>query len=142
MILYTKGRQAVAEMHVWVALYDMIRHLGADGMSSEEEGIDQSRHRVRMVHLCIWRADIVPHLCLVDRVRIAHSDLFAKQGAKPLPRVRSKVAGRSPAPPKLAKLLYSSTWYRGLDSWAKRKLQACSSSPIVVPDISSLPTLN
>lgn len=88
MILYTKDKKEIAQMEIWLSLHVMVRQLRPDGMSSEEEGVDDNNHRVRIVLRCVWRAAMEPQLDVIDKVRESHSFLFHTQGAKPLPRVR------------------------------------------------------
>lgn len=126
-------RETVAEdLPVWEWLLRLIKTLGEHGMSSEESAVENDIETVLRVKRMHWRRCIDRELDIIDTERLVDSDIFARQGAKPVKRVRAPdnpVSSRDPVPG-LAMALYDSAWIASL---TVRRLDALDIPPSTFP---------
>ncbi|KAJ7334611.1 hypothetical protein DFH08DRAFT_813688 [Mycena albidolilacea] len=108
------GEGNTGDVATWRRLLEMVKHLGQQGMSSEEEDevqVDDAKVLIYKVKVCIWRKPrVVEYLRFVD----AQTGLFKKhqQGPTPTSRIRSGAPGTSEALCGLPKSLYSGEWLK------------------------------
>lgn len=99
------------DLKIWKWLHTLLKHLGTDGMSSEESSIE-GLEKVYRVNTLPWRRDLDKYLDLIDNERGVADHKFAEAGSKPIRRIRhsgNQVSSRKPACG-LPKNLYDKKW--------------------------------
>ncbi|KIM61758.1 hypothetical protein SCLCIDRAFT_25568 [Scleroderma citrinum Foug A] len=85
--------QGVAEMkeeaeendaNIWRWLADILEQLGADGMSSDESGIEDEIEIIYNTKAMPWRKDLKTELQIIDDQRLVDTDIFTPRGSKPV----------------------------------------------------------
>ncbi|KAF8592425.1 hypothetical protein K439DRAFT_1323373 [Ramaria rubella] len=77
-----------ADLPIWKWLEKLIKHLGADGMSSEESGNEGDTEDVLHVKAVPWGCDLENELSIIDRQRMADTEIFLPRGSRPMKRLR------------------------------------------------------
>ncbi|KAF8573181.1 hypothetical protein K439DRAFT_1376215 [Ramaria rubella] len=82
------ARQATSDLPMWKWLEKLIKHLGADGMSSEESGNKGDTEDVLHVKAVPWCHDLENKLSIIDQQRMADAEIFSPRGSRPTKRLR------------------------------------------------------
>src|ERR1700690_1697220 len=89
-----KNEEGSCDVKIWEWLLQLIQYLGADGMSSEESGVEVNdegiAQKVYRVKIMPWRRNINQELAIIDKARLQDKDLYSEAGAKPVPRKSSE----------------------------------------------------
>jgi len=121
-----KEESGAPDLDHWRWLRSLFLGLGEEGMSSDESDFDaETGQEIYYVRDMEWRAEISDEITIVERQRKADIDIFGKQGAKPVVRVRGGKRGKSTreAPEGLAKGLYKKTWIRDMPKAKKERFE-------------------
>lgn len=81
-----------ARRKTWVKLYHIVKTLGPEGMSDEEDGVDGDAE-VLEVSLMRWRRPMAKELRTVDRTSSVRPQFFEHMKSDPVPRIRDKRSG-------------------------------------------------
>jgi hypothetical protein len=111
-IVEGKLKEPPPEEEVWKWLHEMLCTLGHDGMSSDESDAGDSVDDGYKVKVLSWRRNIDKELEIIDSARKDESSRFAKQGSKPVKRVRGEdcpISTREPVGG-LPKAFYDKKW--------------------------------
>ncbi|KAJ7731459.1 hypothetical protein DFH07DRAFT_968785 [Mycena maculata] len=115
-LISLKSATKAPDLDAWKRILEMLKYLGHDGMSEEEEvekvGAGGIRRYVFQVKVYVWRAEEVgKYLRLVDSMedKIA---VHQKRGNRPLPRERNGGQSISGAPKGLPACFYDATWIK------------------------------
>jgi hypothetical protein len=115
LLISIKKGDGSNDQEAWEWLLRLLLHLTPDGMSSDESDVDglQTVYRVKIFP---WRREkVAEYMQLIDEQRLINRDLWAPQGAKPVPRLRgppnnllnsTRIVKRLPAS------LYNDEWKR------------------------------
>ena len=125
-VIERKKESGAPDLEHWYWLQSLFEGLGEEGVSSDESDFDaDTAQEVYYVRDMEWRADISDEITIVERQRKADLDIFGKQGAKPVVRLRGGKRGKSTrdAPEGLAKALYNRTWIRDMPSTKRKKFK-------------------
>ncbi|KAJ7107169.1 hypothetical protein C8R43DRAFT_963218 [Mycena crocata] len=104
----------IGDIATWQRLLEMLKHLGVQGMSSEDEDeveVEDTKVRIFRVKLCIWREPTVVELLrFVD----AQAAVFKEhqRGPEPATRIRGREHGSGKAPCGLPQSLYNPEWLK------------------------------
>ncbi|KAJ7085091.1 hypothetical protein C8R44DRAFT_752987 [Mycena epipterygia] len=126
-VIRLKAGTRAPDLEAWKRILQMLKYLGNDGMSSEEEFEKDDRGTrlyVFKVKVYVWRAvEVGKYLRLVDTM----GDKLAvrKKGPRPLPRERDGTRSVSAAPKGLPECFYDA-------GWIKRESEA---SPVFYEDL-------
>lgn len=116
----------------WAFLYDIVRILGRDGMSSDESEPEEGRKVLRYKRCRVkrrqWRSREIDDLMkLIDRER-AYKNAFGNDPAGTRPRVRIRPAHTISqnvwVPPFLPRNFYDTEWYDNLPAQSQTSLHA------------------
>lgn len=112
MIINIKADSAAPDLETWEYFKAVLKHLGQNGMSSEEERIQQLGSAVvpiYLVKLCLWRAaPVTKYMDMIDEGALS---LKTGKGARQTPRVRSqRRASSSNAPVGMPRKMYDEEW--------------------------------
>ena len=120
------------DVPVWEWLSHLIKTLGECGMSSEESAVENDIEHVLRIKRMEWRRCIDKQLEIIDTERLVDSDIFARQGAKPVKRIRAhdNPESRRDPIPGLPMTLYDSAWIASL---TERQLGALDVSLVAFP---------
>jgi hypothetical protein len=116
-----KKDEGANDVNIWEWLLKLVGHLGADGMSSEESGVEANEEgvpqKVYRVKIMPWRRNIDRELAIIDKARLQDKELYSDAGAKPVPRKRSEQNNESSREPvcDLPRVLYDDSWFDRLN---------------------------
>ncbi|KAG9310119.1 hypothetical protein JVU11DRAFT_9732 [Chiua virens] len=127
-----KSEMRADDVQVWEWLSRLIKTLSHHGMSSEESVVENDIEHVLRVKQMSWRRCIDKELEIIDTERLLDSDIFARQGAKPVKRIRAydNPESRRDPVPGLPMAMYDSAW---ISSLPQRELDALDVSPDTFP---------
>jgi hypothetical protein len=113
LVIKVKRLRKDPDVRIWEWILDLIRHLKAEGMSSEETDVD-GRGAVYRVKIMPWRrAGIADVMDIIDAERKDEVKNWKKQGASPFRRLRDKerqlISGRRYVE-SLPRALYEAEW--------------------------------
>jgi hypothetical protein len=117
-----KNEEGSCDVKIWEWLLQLIQYLGADGMSSEESGVEVNdegiAQKVYRVKIMPWRRNINQELAIIDKARLQDKDLYSEAGAKPVPRKRSEQNEASSRQPvcDLPRSFYDDSWFDRLNA--------------------------
>jgi len=74
------------DANIWRWLADILEWLGADGMSSDESGMEDEIEIIYHMKVMPWRRDLETELRIIDNQRLVDTDIFAPRGSKPVKR--------------------------------------------------------
>jgi hypothetical protein len=103
----------------------LIKHLGEDGMSSDESEVDDELgviiYRPKEME---WRPNVEKVMTIIDKQRMVDRDIYSFKGSKPGPRSRHKKKGtsRRKPPAGLPRSLYDKDWLKTQTKTKARKL--------------------
>lgn len=121
----------------WRRIHDIIEHLGPDGMSSEDSGVDEEGYECMSVRFQEWREELDDMLIIVDNIRSDYPRYFKQNGAKPIKRIPSRKATRRQHPTHRPLNLYAPDWYGNLNKY--QQVWNVEAGPAVTfPDLSVL----
>jgi hypothetical protein len=90
LVIKVKRLRKDADVRIWEWIRDLLRHLKAEGMSSEETDVDGTEV-VHWVKIMLWRrAGIADIMDIIDAERKDEVKNWKKQGASPIRRLRDK----------------------------------------------------
>ena len=72
------------DANIWRWLADILEQLGADGMSSDESGIEDEIEIIYNTKAMPWRKDLETELQIIDDQRLVDMDIFTPRGSKPV----------------------------------------------------------
>jgi hypothetical protein len=117
-----KNEEGSNDVTIWEWLLSLVEYLGADGMSSEESGVEANDEgivqKVYRVNIMVWRRNIDHEVAIIDKTRLQDKDLYSDAGAKPVARKRSDQNGTSNRPPvcELPRAFYDDSWFNRLNT--------------------------
>src|ERR1700726_615300 len=83
-----KANDPESDLEAWRWLGQLLEHLRADGMSSDESSVE-GLETVYRVKIFIWRRrEVDQYMDIIDRQRLVDADIWARQGSKPMKRLR------------------------------------------------------
>src|SRR3981189_2557026 len=89
-----KNEEGSCDVKIWEWLLQLIKYLGADGMSSEESGVEVNDEgiveKVYRVKIMPWQRIIDQELAISDKARLQDKDLYWEAGGRPGPRNASE----------------------------------------------------
>ncbi|KAG6372744.1 hypothetical protein JVT61DRAFT_7138 [Boletus reticuloceps] len=126
-VVALKIEEGDSDVAVWEWLSCLIKTLGEDGMSSEESAVENQIEHVLRVKQMEWRRCINHELDIIDTQRLLDDDIFARQGAKPVKRIRAHDNPESSRDALfgLPMAFYDGAWVAGL---SQRQLDALNVS--------------
>ncbi|KAJ6484902.1 hypothetical protein C8R45DRAFT_931336 [Mycena sanguinolenta] len=122
MVIGLKKGTNAPDLEAWNRLLQMIRYLGYDGMSSEEEDeIVQGHLRVQVYKVLVfaWHSeDVGKYLTMVDSVRtkLRGAQKLKHAGPRAGTRVRDGTLSTSAVPTNLPKCLYNAEWIQKMSA--------------------------
>ena len=88
-MIQLKREEGATDVSAWQWMEQLLRHLGEDGMSSDESDIEgELNTTVFRVKTMPWRRNINKELNIIDKQWVKDKDLFSPRGSKPGPRIR------------------------------------------------------
>ncbi|KAK6984845.1 hypothetical protein R3P38DRAFT_3292187 [Favolaschia claudopus] len=124
-VIALKAEEGANDIATWHRLLAVLRYLGAEGMSEEEEKantLQGQKIKTYKIKLCVWReSTIAQYMNLVDAQRQRFEELH--NGTKSAPRERVQENGKRPAPKGLPECLYNSRWLGSLAPKALKELE-------------------
>jgi hypothetical protein len=104
-----------SDVAIWKWLRDVLQILGAEGMSTDESGVDDDDFNViYRVTIKAWRRpEITEYMQQIDKERLGEDSGFSAQGAQPHRRVRDYTNAESSRTPTkcLPRALYDDSWF-------------------------------
>ena len=76
------------DANIWRWLADVLEQLGADGMSSDESGIEDEIKIIYNTKVMPWRKDLETELQIIDDQQLVDMDIFTPRGLKPVKQRR------------------------------------------------------
>ena len=70
------------DANIWRWLADILERLGADGMSSDESGMEEEIEIIYHTKVMPWRRDLETELRIIDNQRLVDTDIFTPRGSK------------------------------------------------------------
>jgi hypothetical protein len=84
-----KNEEESCNVGIWEWLLKLIEYLGADGMSSEESGVEINDkgivQKVYWVKIMTWERNINQELTIIDKADLQDKDLYLEARAKSVP---------------------------------------------------------
>lgn len=122
------------DLSSWKYFRDLLTKLSVDGMSSEEEDVEEISNihvPVFRVKLCVWRNPVISDYFKYIDKESQNSDLRSTRGMKCHPRIPTTVPGSTPAPKRLPTCLYKEEWLQIQEEikgkqWIEDELQVSS----------------
>lgn len=135
MVMVAKETYGVkSPIHVaWKRIYTILEQLGTDGMSSEEEDMDEIGHPCLRVKEMEWRVPLNTILRLVDGIRARYPKYFNSAGAPTRRRLPGGGKSKRPSPQKMPRVLYKQSWLAARSRWELEDLEP-SSVQVLFPD--------
>ena len=88
-MIQLKHEEGAADVSAWQWMEQVLRHLGEDGMSSDESDVEgELNTTVFRVKTMPWRRNIDGELNIIDKQRLKDKDIFSPRGSRPAPRIR------------------------------------------------------
>ncbi|KAF8221025.1 hypothetical protein L208DRAFT_1330472, partial [Tricholoma matsutake] len=85
---WRRAVEGVTDISAWQWMERLLRHLGKDGMSSDESDIEgELDTTVFCVKMMPWRHNIDKELDIIDKQWVKDKDLFSPRGSKPGQRI-------------------------------------------------------
>ena len=119
-VISIKTSQNAVDLEAWQYFRKLLEHLSVDGMSSEEDAVQDvggQKVSVFLIKLCVWRAEeITEYLKFIDAE--ANNPIFRdRRGVKTKTCPRIPVATPSSLVPHgLPRNIYHTRWLAGLES--------------------------
>ncbi|KAJ7166520.1 hypothetical protein C8R43DRAFT_1122091 [Mycena crocata] len=115
MFLNIKTKKNAEDLAAWEFLKKLLDYLKKDGMSSEEDGVDEWNGQVEKVYrvkICDWRAEKVDdYLQMIDHFHNVMKTRGRRQlGAPKKGRIQAQEAGETAAVVGLPRTLYDAEW--------------------------------
>jgi hypothetical protein len=112
-VIAIKSDHVAPDLKTWEYFRDMLEMLGPEGMSSEEEGVENIGNvkvSVFRVKLCTWRApQIAQYFKYIDKEG-DNPAIRGTRGSRTAPRIPIEDTGALSAPPGLPQNMYNPMW--------------------------------
>jgi hypothetical protein len=113
LVIKVKRASEDADVKVWEWIRNLLLHLKADNMSSDETDVGEGKTIYRVKIMPWRRKGVVEVMDLIDAQKLRNAEIWKQRGAKPLTRLRGNAANLISTRrhvDKLPRALYEAEW--------------------------------